>query len=175
MTPELEASAKNVKAALERRGQKLVLVESCTSGAIAATLGVVPGISAYFCGSYVVYRPESKIRWFGIDPSFVEAVTCESREMADRLALCALTHATEADWSLAIVGHFGPNAPEGKDGKIWISIHEGVETLHVYEHELPKLWKTSRYDRQQLSVELALDHLLSCLERIRPCEEGIPK
>ncbi|MCA9159342.1 MAG: CinA family protein, partial [Planctomycetales bacterium] len=51
---------------------RLVLVESCTAGRVAATLGELPGISQWLCGSLVVYRNASKSAWLGVPDSLLD-------------------------------------------------------------------------------------------------------
>lgn len=117
-----ESAAKEISRLLEVGDYKLVLVESCTTGFLASILGEIPGISDRLCGSLVVYRSDSKKKWLGIKNKAIRTFTTESQPIADRLAKSALRKTPEADYSLAIVGHLGPNSPEDKDGKIWISI-----------------------------------------------------
>ena len=69
---QLLTRAADVQRELQVRDLKLVLAESCTCGRIAATLGALPGISSYLCGSQVVYRNLSKQQWLGVDAQILD-------------------------------------------------------------------------------------------------------
>lgn len=105
---------------LKTKNEKIVFAESCTCGLAAATMGEIPGVSECFCGSFVGYRADQKID-FGVSPNIIEKHTTESIEVAEDFASVALWGSHEPHWGAAIVGHLGPNAPEEKDGKIYIS------------------------------------------------------
>jgi len=132
---------------LEEKEKKLILTESCTAGLAAASLGLIPGISKYLCGSFVVYRPKQKENILNVPPYLIDKFTTESREISDWLAKEALTLTPEADCSGAIVGHLGPNAPESKDGQIWISTANKVEKSIKYNHWNIQLKTESREER----------------------------
>lgn len=107
---------------LQSAGQRIVLAESCTSGLMAATLGSIPGASDVFCGSAVTYRDATKHGWLGIDAEALEDLTAVSAPVTRQMAIAVLRETVEADWSLAITGHLGPNAPSELDGKIFVSV-----------------------------------------------------
>lgn len=102
----------------------LVLAESCTAGQIAATLGCLPGISAWFCGSFVVYRNDSKTRWLGIPAAMLEppGPGPVSAEVTRFLAETCLNETPEARFSLAITGDLGPGAPSATDGVCFLAL-----------------------------------------------------
>ncbi len=102
--------------------QKIVLAESCTAGMAAALLGGCPGISAWFCGSAVVYREATKTCWLGIGSEQIARFTAESMEVTLAMAEAALEETPEADLAAAITGHLGPQAPEAIDGKVFMAI-----------------------------------------------------
>ena len=72
----------------------------------------------------------------------------------------------EADVSVAVTGHLGPNAPPELEGLVWLAVgrRKGSDsaTVQVKRFELPP--KTTRRVRQQLAVEGALRLLASNLE-----------
>ncbi|MEM7476010.1 MAG: CinA family protein [Planctomycetota bacterium] len=116
--------ASNLVSLLTRIDKRIVLAESCTAGRIAATLGVIPGVSNYFCGAQVIYRNASKEAWLGVsaailnDPKFGPVSATASIELASNL----LQRTTEADFAFAVTGDIGPNAPSEKDGRIFCSL-----------------------------------------------------
>ena len=111
--------SKEVVGLLEQGNFRLVLAESCTAGMISASLGLVPGVSQYLCGSAVVYREQTKIDWLDVDPASIESFTAESENVTREIALGVLKKTPEAHWSLGITGHLGPGSPSDVDGKIF--------------------------------------------------------
>jgi len=109
---------------LQTTAQRLVLAESCTAGRVAATLASLPGISQWLCGSFVVYRSQSKIEWLGISPAMLDdpAIGPVSASTTLLLAQAALARTSEADIALAVTGDIGPGAPPEKDGKVFCAI-----------------------------------------------------
>jgi PncC family amidohydrolase len=109
---------------LKRFGHRLVLAESCTAGRVASELGRLPGISDCFCGSFVVYRNDSKARWLGIEPDLLNdpAIGPVSHPVTEALALSALSHTPEATIAAAITGHLGPGAPPALDGIVYCAV-----------------------------------------------------
>ncbi len=123
MLPEfLMEAATEVKTALTLQDKKLVLAESCTGGLLATLLTSLPGISDFFCGSAVVYRWDTKMKWLGVQPETLEKYTDVSRETAREMALGVLRQTPEATLAASITGHLGPNAPAPQDGLICIAV-----------------------------------------------------
>jgi nicotinamide-nucleotide amidase len=104
-------------------GGQLVLAESCTAGMVAAELGRVPGISAFFCGSMVVYQTQTKASWLGLDLNMLQSdsVGPVSEWASSQLAERILAKTPQATIAAAITGHLGPGAPDGLDGKIFMA------------------------------------------------------
>ncbi len=117
---ELASSLRDVLAAEQCR---LVLVESCTAGRVAATLGLLPGISQWLCGSLVVYRNASKSAWLGVPDSLLDDPQQGpvSASASRWLARAALQHTPEASLAIAITGDIGPAAPAATDGCIFLA------------------------------------------------------
>lgn len=162
-----ESLAEEVSRELTRREEKIVLAESCTAGMIASTLGGIPGISNYMCGSHVVYRADAKRRWLGVKKRTIKKHTTESHKTAVEMAVGALMRTPEANWSVSVVGHLGPDAPEEKDGVLYICIarrtkKNNIKIADMIEH---KLSKDSRIRRQQQATESVLTFFVRCLSR----------
>ena len=68
----LNAEAKRLSKLLEEHDLKIVFAESCTGGLISATLTRIPGISAYHCGSAVVYQEATKTGWLGVPRTMLD-------------------------------------------------------------------------------------------------------
>lgn len=128
---------------LKSLGQRLVLVESCTAGWVAAQFGVIPRVSESLCGSFVVYRTASKHHWLGIKQSILDdpAIGPVSERVTQELAQAALTQTVEATIAVAVTGHLGPNSPRPNDGTIFVSIARRLSTttLRTYQTTTKKI------------------------------------
>lgn len=115
---------RQVRDALAASNSKLVLAESCTAGNVAAALAVVPGISAWLCGSFVVYRNDSKTQWLGIARELLDDpdIGPVSSQVTNLLANSALNATPEADLAAAVTGHIGPGCPTELDGQVFVCI-----------------------------------------------------
>ena len=109
---------------LRESRKRIVLAESCTGGSIAANFTLVPGVSEVFCGSMVVYRNASKTQWLGLDPAMLAnpKIGPVSPQTSELLARQVLAHTPEADFALAITGHFGPDAPAHLNRRIFVAL-----------------------------------------------------
>ena len=114
-------SARRLADTLAASRSRIVLAESCTCGMAAALLGQCPGISNWLCGSLVVYRQQSKQQWLQVPAELLSAFSAESVQVSTALAEQALSETAEADVSIAVTGHLGPDAPVDKDGKIFLA------------------------------------------------------
>lgn len=109
---------------LRESRKRIVFAESCTGGAVAANFTVVPGVSEVFCGSMVVYRNDSKTEWLGLDPVMLAdpEIGSVSPQTSQLLAQQVLAHTPEADFALAVTGHFGPDAPDHLNRRIFVAL-----------------------------------------------------
>lgn len=151
--------AERIQRCLSEIDAKIVFAESCTGGEIASTLARLPGISKHLCGSFVTYRADSKRLWIGVKQKTIKRFTTESIEVAKQMAVGSLSFTPEATWSLAVVGHFGPDAPEELDGKIFVSIarrtRKGNLKISVTtEHIIKDI--SDRVSRQKIATEVCL-------------------
>jgi len=119
---DVTAAARRLGRLLERHELKIVLAESCTGGLISASLTTIPGISAYHCGSAVVYQVETKAEWLGISPAVLEKPGPVSRVVATAMAENVLRKTPKANLSAAVTGHLGPGAPKNQDGLIYAAV-----------------------------------------------------
>ncbi|MBL8854061.1 MAG: CinA family protein [Planctomycetaceae bacterium] len=117
----LNQTARRLVECLGRQQIKMVLAESCTCGRAVAALGTVSGVSQFLCGGLVVYRPESKSQWLGLDPAWLAEVSTESLTCSEALAVAALRHTPEAQFSLAITGDLDPSAAPTKQGRVFLA------------------------------------------------------
>lgn len=127
---------------------------------VAAELAKVPGVSNWLCGSAVTYRSETKAAWLGVDRRDIERLTAVSDEVARQMAIGVLDHTPEASLAASVTGHFGPGAPPGFDGIIFVGIasrDEGDPIADVTRHALKQ---RDRESRQVEATELVIQKLL---------------
>lgn len=172
---------------LRESGNRIVLAESCTGGAIAANFTLVPGVSEVFCGSMVVYRNDSKSQWLGLDPVMLAdpEIGPVSPQTSQLLASRVLECTPEADYALAVTGHFGPDAPSHLNRRIFVAVvrrqdlqvwtkeallpdlapedsQDGVEKTGEKEI-ISKAHPSTRSTLQSIAVEWSLELLIEAL------------
>ena len=152
--------------------QKIVLAESCSCGMAVALLGGVPGISQFLCGSAVTYRIPTKATWLGIDPDLIAEHTAESQQTTREMAISVLSNTPEANWSAAITGHLGPNAPVN-DGLVYLCVAvkgwdeaDTIEEIYISSETQVQLQSTGRVERQTESAAALLNALNHCMNQI---------
>ncbi|MCA9019339.1 MAG: nicotinamide-nucleotide amidohydrolase family protein [Planctomycetaceae bacterium] len=165
MLPEnLMQAAMQVKSALAEHDQKLVLAESCTGGLVATLMTSLPGISEYFCGSAVVYRWDTKMKWLGVQQKTLDQYTDVSIETAREMALGVLHQTPEATLSASITGHLGPDAPAHQDGIVCI----GLARINRREHQIEsELIFAESFQTDELSAQMDLSSPDNCLLTLR--------
>ncbi len=124
--------------------QRIVFAESCTAGLVSATLAQVPGVSEWLCGSAVTYRARTKIAWLDVSEGDLHRLSAVSDEVARQMAMGVLARTPEADLSVSITGHLGPNAPTEADGLVfigaarrvaWVVSTESVQRIMLKERD----------------------------------------
>lgn len=121
----LRSQALRVEKLLRAHGLRLVLAESCTGGRVAASLSEIPGISNFFCGSFVTYRDDSKKRWLGVRASALRYPGAVSAAVARAMAKGALQKTPEATIAAAVTGYLGPDPHKKanpKDGLVFFAV-----------------------------------------------------
>lgn len=149
--------AKTLVDRLADQEMRIVFAESCTGGLISAELAKLPGVSDWLCGSAVTYRCQTKVEWLGVSAEAIDQYTAVSSQVASQMATGVLEKTTEASISASITGHFGPGAPDGFDGVVFIGLAlrkaSGLPTVEVTRHQLTK---KQRQNRQAEAAELVL-------------------
>lgn len=157
---ETEKLAERLVAQLARSKCRVVLAESCTGGMVASELSKIPGVSECFCGSAVTYRSDSKVRWLGVNPDDLEKFNAVSEQVAIQMAQGVLSRTPEASVAGSITGHFGPGAPEGFDGVVWIGLASGNNSASAKRYQLSSI---DRSDRQVEATRLVIQNLFDFL------------
>jgi PncC family amidohydrolase len=104
---ELVAIAENIAARLIERHQTIAVAESSTGGLISASLLAVPGASAYFLGSAVVYTRDARRILMDIPDEAMKGIRSASEAYATLLA-SQIRRRFSADWGLSETGATGP-------------------------------------------------------------------
>lgn len=161
---ESQDVARQVVDQLSKRNHKLVLVESCTCGRIAAWLGLVPGVSQFLCGSWVTYRSTSKQQWLGISSQLLEEHTSESAQCSLALAQAAWDRTSEATLVAAITGDLGPGVDDERDGKVYLAIGIRQPSGVQWQQYQSRLQSADRIQRQTEAAAWTLQRIRRTLE-----------
>jgi len=92
---------------LTARKQTIAVAESSTGGLISAALLAVPGASAYFLGSAVVYTREARRILMDIPDADMKGIRSASETYATLLAT-QIRQRFNSDWGLSETGASGP-------------------------------------------------------------------
>ena len=161
----LDEITQDLARTLADRQLRVVFAESCTAGLAAATLASVPGISAYLCGSAVTYRERTKQDWLGVSAENLARYTAVSEPVARQMAVGVLENTVEADISVAITGHLGPDAPVEQDGVVYVAVAQRQQqTVRVIVVERVVLATSTRGERQREAAAVLFSHLQSCIQ-----------
>jgi len=108
---------------LRKLGATVATAESCTGGAIAASLTSVAGSSDYFMGSVIAYANSVKQNILGVSVNDLEKYGAVSREVVEQMAVGALK-VLGSDFVIATSGIAGPGGgtAEKPVGTIWIAV-----------------------------------------------------
>src|SRR5207237_8645599 len=105
---ELVTIAEQVAAKLIERGERIAVAESSTGGLISAALLAVPGASAYFLGSAVVYTRDARRVLMDIPDEAMKGIRPSSEVYAQLLAN-QIRQRFASGWGLAETGAAGPD------------------------------------------------------------------
>jgi nicotinamide-nucleotide amidase len=105
------------------KGLTLSCAESCTGGAVGAALTEVPGSSAVFMGSAVVYDNEAKKNILSVGQAILDEHGAVSGECAESMAIGAL-RLYGTSLSVAVTGIAGPGggSAEKPVGTVWFAV-----------------------------------------------------
>ena len=104
---ELVAIAEQIAGKLIARKQTIAVAESSTGGLISAALLAVPGASAYFLGSAVVYTRDARRIVMDIPDDAMKGIRSASEPYAKLLAN-RIRNRFSCDWGLSETGATGP-------------------------------------------------------------------
>src|SRR4030088_1029505 len=104
---DLVAIAEQIAGRLTERRQTIAVAESSTGGLISASLLAVPGASAYFLGSAVVYTRDARRILMDIPDEAMKGIRSASEAYAKLLA-GQIRQRFSTDWGLSETGATGP-------------------------------------------------------------------
>jgi nicotinamide-nucleotide amidase len=104
---DLVAVAEKIAAKLIERRQTIAVAESSTGGLISVALLAVPGASAYFLGSAVVYTRDARRILMDIPDEAMKGIRSASEVYAKLLA-GQIRQRFASDWGLSETGATGP-------------------------------------------------------------------
>src|SRR6266705_7190937 len=104
---DLVPIAEKIAARLIERRESIAVAESSTGGLISAALLAVPGASAYFLGSAVVYTRDARRILMDIPDEAMKGIRSASEVYAKLLA-SQMRARFATDWGLSETGATGP-------------------------------------------------------------------
>jgi nicotinamide-nucleotide amidase len=150
---DTDTLARVVLKALERRGETLALLESCTGGLLASLITDTPGSATVFRGAIVSYATEVKAQ-FGVPESILDAHGAVSVETARAMAQAA----REQLGATVGVGVTGVAGPDPQEGKPVGEVHIAVATSRS-QRDTSQQWRGSRADIKSRAALTALNLL----------------
>ena len=159
--PEIIARAASILQRARAQNLKIATAESCTGGLVAALFTEIPGSSATFDRSFVVYSNAAKQDMLGVPAELIETHGAVSAQTACAMAEGALAH-SQADIAIAITGVAGPGggSAEKPVGLVhFASARAGAPTMPV---EM-RYGDMGRANVRRAALESALDLIESRL------------
>jgi nicotinamide-nucleotide amidase len=152
--------AEQIAARLVARKQTIAVAESSTGGLISAALLAVPGASAYFLGSAVIYTREARRILMDIPDEGMKGIRSASEPYAKLLA-SQIRNRFSSDWGLSETGATGPvgnryGDPAGHSCMAIAGIKTGAITLET--------GSSDRLSNMHVFAETALELLLKNLQ-----------
>ena len=153
---ELVPLAERVALRLIANKQTIAVAESSTGGLIAAALLAVPGASAYFLGSAVVYTREARRVLMDIPDPDMKGLRSSSEPYAELLAR-QMRGRLSADWALSETGAAGPKGNRYGDaaGHTCITVAGPAQAVMTLETA-----SDDRVDNMHVFASTALSFLL---------------
>lgn len=128
-----ESIVMSVLKKLIAKNKKVLFAESCTGGLLSKLITDIPGSSAAFYGSLVVYDNKLKTKLLGVKEAALEKFGAVSFETAEGM-LKGLKEIAEADYYLSVTGIAGPDGgtKEKPVGTIFIGFGKKDKTVLMH-------------------------------------------
>jgi nicotinamide-nucleotide amidase len=158
---DLVPIAEKIAAKLIERRQTIAVAESSTGGLISASLLAVPGASAYFLGSAVVYTRDARRLLMDIPDDAMKGIRSASEPYAKLLA-SQIRKRFSTDWGLSETGATGPTGNRYGDaaGHSCMAVAGAEEAVMTLE-----TGSADRLANMQVFASTALNLLLQNLSR----------
>src|SRR5580693_1015840 len=158
---ELVTIAEQIAAKLIERKETIAVAESSTGGLISASLLAVPGASAYFLGSAVVYTREARRILMEIPDEAMKGIRSASEAYAGLLAN-RIRQRFSSHWGLSETGATGPTGNRYGDaaGHSCMAVAGPEPSVMTLETGSP-----DRRANMQVFAATALNQLLRNLSR----------
>ena len=158
---ELVTIAEQIAARLIERRESIAVAESSTGGLISAALLAVPGASAYFLGSAVVYTRDARRILMNIPDEAMKGIRSASEVYAQLLAN-RIRQRFSSHWGLSETGATGPTGNRYGDaaGHSCMAVAGVVPSVMTLE-----TGSTDRLGNMHAFVASALNLLLQNLSR----------
>ena len=143
------------------RKQTIAVAESSTGGLISSALLAVPGASAYFLGSAVVYTRDARRILMDIPDDAMKGIRSASEVYATLLANTIRTRFS-TDWGLSETGATGPTGNRYGDAAGHSCMAVAGSAPHVITLETGS---NDRLGNMQAFAKTALELLLKRLEQ----------
>lgn len=144
---------------LTARRQTIAVAESSTGGLISAALLAVPGASAYFLGSAVVYTREARRILMDIPDAEMKGIRSASETYAQLLA-AQIRQRFNSDWGLSETGASGPTGNRYGDAAGHSCI--GIASTNAHAITL-ETGNADRIDNMHAFAKAALSEFLASL------------
>lgn len=114
--------AARVGAALQARGWRVAVAESCTGGGIGAALTAIPGSSSWVEGGCITYSNAAKTGLLGVSAALIEAHGAVSGPVVEAMAAGARARLA-CECAVAVSGVAGPGggSPHKPVGTVWLA------------------------------------------------------
>ena len=158
MSEAAAALAHRVAEFLIDRNCRLISVESCTGGLLAAGLTELSGASEWFEGAFVTYRLSAKTAMVGVSEELLAQHGAVSEPVVRAMAEGGLANSA-ADVALAITGVAGPGGGDviTPVGTVWFAWATGADGINqTAAHQLTG----NRQQVRETAVRIALEGLL---------------
>ncbi len=123
---------------LIKKKKTLAVAESCTGGALTATLTAEAGASKYFLGGLVTYNNNLKTSLLKVKPATLKKHGAVSSETVSEM-LKGIFKVTEADFGIAISGVAGPSGGTSQKpvGTVFFAIGQRGKKAEIIQLNFP--------------------------------------
>ncbi|MDX8388498.1 MAG: CinA family protein [Ghiorsea sp.] len=147
---------------LQEKGWFIRCVESCTAGAITATIGQISGASTVLDRSWVTYSNQAKHEEVGVPLATLETYGAVSKQVVSAMAEGAVKDCEHNTVSISVSGIAGPNGGTADKpvGTVWLGIKIPNQTTHTQCF----LFEGDRNSIQQQAINSALKAAINNLQ-----------